>query len=369
VAADASVDWAGLGVTRHTLGPDLPNGEQQQSGAHVRTVLPVGLEVRDALTGGRIVRVLTGLRAGVEVRVGLPDYREAFATGLAFDGGIVRSGHGIHFSLDVGERALVTIEADGAKPLTLDAALRLLDDARRVPPVFFEGPFPDVVEQSLNVLRLLTYEPTGGLRSSPADDLVRLADHVEAMGAFRACGWVEDAELASSWLVRALLDHDFPMPPLFDLEGRPESEEREWRVWAEPELLDHEELWPVVRRAAAWLADAWPEAPDDDARIAAHRALDRIGRRAQSRNPLDLDAVTWRMEAKEAEPPETPPPTPNPDPDAVLDVAELARDERWEAAHERMEGMAAAAAGSTGFEARTYLDLVAAAGVLATGPR
>jgi len=380
------------------LGPEPRlEGTQTLTGAVVRTVLPTGLDVRDGIVAGRVVRLLTGLRDGVDVTVDVvPNERRAriehFATGIAFEDGdiVARSPRGTEFRLGLGERALVTFEAATAKPLTVDEAVRLLDGAARVPPVLYAGPYAPAVERSLTVLRLLTHEPTGGLVASPRRPQVQLGLQVEAMHLFRACGWVEEAELASEWVVRTLGEVDFPVPPAWSIDGQAESDEQEWLVWAAPALADHEELWPVLRGAAAWLADHWPEAPDATATLAARRALDRIGRQAQARNPLDLDAVAWRMQAKKIEVPgadapgadapgadapgadapaaEAPSAVAEPDPETEPrpSIVDLARHERWEEAHEAMEQVLAEPVENG---ARPHLDLAAAAIALAKGPR
>jgi hypothetical protein len=355
-------------------------GTQAATGAVVRTTLPTGLDVRDGLVDGRVVRLLTGLRADVDVTVDVvPTDRRArmehFATGIAFEEMVARSERGTAFRLGLGDRALVTFEAANAKPLLMDEAMRLLDDAARVPPVLYDGPHAAVVERSLTVLRLLTYQPTGALIAGPTGDDRKawLGDQAEAARLFDRVGWAEDADGIRVWLVRLLNEHDFPLPPVFSIDGQPESDEREWQVWAELAAdahgLDDPALWLLLRRAADWLAEAWPEAPDDRAKQAARRALDRIGRQAQGRNPLDLDAVAWRIQAKQIEVPEPDRESdraPDPDPDVQLSVLELAQAERWEEAHDAMDRLLAQPLEN---EARAHLDLVAACFALANGPR
>jgi GH15 family glucan-1,4-alpha-glucosidase len=168
-----------------------------------------------------------------------------------------------------------------------------------------------------------------------------------AVDATYDAGLTDEAEGFNEWLLRLLDGADFPLRPVYDVDGEPLDPEGEeildlagWRGSTPVRIgngaADHlqldfyadivstihveqfrrdgsrvDDLWPQLVRMADWLSTAWRQ-PDRgiwevrsepaqlvSSKLACWYALDRMVELARARNPLDLDAVRWREAAKD----------------------------------------------------------------------
>jgi GH15 family glucan-1,4-alpha-glucosidase len=411
VAADGTIDWwcpgrfdapAALfrlldpegGAVR--VGPaGVPHvGEQAyDEGTNVlRTRLPAPegeLELVDLMPwdgrapSGRIVRIATALRGRVDVDVDVqPGARfgparevTTWSDGIAFDGIVVRTGCPMdgrtgRIRLEAGERVVVTIDqaTDGRRPepVTVDRAFDLLDRTTtawrsHLAPLTYRGTYQRDVERSLLALKLLTHGPTGTIVAAGTTSLPEhvggernwdyryawLRDAALAVDASYDAGLTDEAEHFNEWLLSVLGRSDFPLRPMYTVDGEPLDPDAEeeldlagWRgsrpvrvgngaaehlqldFYADlvstihVEQLDRDEsrvgdLWPELVRMADWLTTAWAEpdrgiwevrrAPQQlvSSKLACWYALDRMVELARARNPLDLHAVAWREAARD----------------------------------------------------------------------
>jgi GH15 family glucan-1,4-alpha-glucosidase len=273
---------------------------------------------------GRIVRVITARRGPVDVHVDVtpacawrPARRvHAFATGIAFDGAVVRTGFPFEgrvatTRLEAGERVVVTIDGEDHEPLTVTAALdlaeRTADTWRRyVSSSTYDGPYRDSVERSLLILKGLTYSESGAVVAAATTSLPEFVggernwdyryawvrDASLAIDAAYDAGLTEEGEQFVGWLHRVLGGTTFPVRPLFDVDGEPIGDDEVllalpgWRgsqpvrvgnaasthlqldFYADVVGVLHaeqfrrrgsrvHELWETLTRMADWLCDAW----------------------------------------------------------------------------------------------------------------
>ena len=377
VAADGTIDWwcpdrlDGPPTFYRLLDPDggaLRVGPTGRPGARpsigtqgpvdgttvVRTTTEAGeglLEVVDALVRpGRLLRVATVLRGGVDVEVALvPATRwrparkvDPFDGGCAFDGLVVRC-PGVEFEgaavvpgserpgargsrvLEAGERLVVTVDRrddDGFPPLTVDAALdridRSLEAWRSIAArVRADGSYAGTVRRSLVVLRALQ-PSTGGLVGAPTTSLPRVVggeraeDHRHAWVADAArlvalgpdLGLDEEADRALGWL-RSVIERDPPLRAAYDLEGLDPNEEDEvagvpgWRR-SQPVRVGRPDglaldQWLDVAGVASRLAaiGAWPALKRSTDWLADHWAEPSIGRWELRARPHRLASATF----------------------------------------------------------------------------
>jgi GH15 family glucan-1,4-alpha-glucosidase len=349
----------------------------------LRTVLPAPegeLEVTDLMPwrpdlspDGRIVRLIEARRGRVDVEIDVvPGHRwreardrSSWSEGVAFDGTLVRSARGMSFRLEAGERAVVTIDpTDDLEPLSVDAALDLLDRTTttwrsHVAPMTYDGPYRDDVERSLLVLKALTYGPSGTIVAAPTTSLPEkiggernwdyryawVRDAAMAIDAVYDAGLTEDADRFARWLGTILAEKQFPLRPMYDVDGGELEGEEEltwlggWRrsqpvrignlateqlqldfyadvveaVHLEQLQMDTSlvDLWDELEAMTDWLADAWRR-PDSgiwevrsepkhivSSKVACWHALARMSKLARGRNPLDLKAIEWKLAADE----------------------------------------------------------------------
>ena len=370
-----------VGPAAHTR----PGEQSYDPDTNVLRTVTSGVEVVDfmpwdgttAPPAGRIVRVVTALRGPVDIAVDVvpghafakPRKVHAFSTGIAFDGTVVRTGFPIDgrrgvVTLDAGERAVITIDGEFDDPLSPTAALDLAErtaDAwrRHLSPMTYDGPYAQAVRRSLLALRGLTYYGSGAVVAAPTTSL---PEHIggERNWDYRYA-WVRDASLAVdaaydaglneegerffSWLRRILESGEFPLRPLYDVDGAPVSDEETilpLAGWLRSQpvrigngaashlqldfysdvvaVVHHEQLrrrgsaahevWDYLTLMADWLCDSWTQTDRGmweirseprhliASKIGCWYALDRMAQLAVARNPLDLDSVRWRETAK-----------------------------------------------------------------------
>jgi GH15 family glucan-1,4-alpha-glucosidase len=341
----------------------------------LRTVVG-DVELLDFMPGngatGRIVRIVSARRPTDVVVEVVPGHAfgparrvHAFSSGMAFDGLVVQTGFPIEgrrgvVRLDAGERVVVTIDTAAANhdPLTVTAALDLaaLTEEhwrRQVAASTYDGPYAAAVRRSLLVLKGLTYAPTGAIVAAPTTSLPErvggernwdyrytwLRDASRAVEAMVACGLDEAGEKFVDWLGRVLDPAEFPLAPVYDVEGGPVPEEHDlplagWRrsqpvrvgnaassqlqldfyadVVAVVEAVGVHDLWPPLARMADWLAGEWDQ-PDRgmweirceprhlvSSKLGCWYALSRLAELGVRINgPLDLSAAGWRETARE----------------------------------------------------------------------
>lgn len=367
-----------------------PLGAQSYLGdSHVlRTVTHAGessVEVIDLLpwrgTGhraeGRIVRLVTALRGAPDVDVAVVPARRwrpardvhAWSEGIAFDGVVVRTGcdmtagHRGALRLEAGEQAVVTVDVEAddgaplADPLSVAGALDLVERtdtawAPRLAPVTYAGPYHTAFRRSLLVLLGLTYAPTGTVVAAPTTSIPEhvggernwdyryawIRDASLAVDACHDAGLVEEAERFLAWISDLCEWTDFPMRPLYDVEGRivdPDERELDLEGWRSSQpvrvgngaagdvQLDfygdlasvvrdpNVKVWPDLVRMGLWLSDAWAR-PDRGiweirskprqlvgSKLACWHALERLGRLESARSPLSLDGANLRLAARD----------------------------------------------------------------------
>lgn len=356
------------------------------------------VEVEDVLTwegpsrAGRFVRRLRVLRGPVRVAVevvpaGDPRDVAAWSEGMAFAGVQVRCGLPFSLSsvvppaparpvrrlvvsaeatLDTGASLVVTVDplADGAPPLSPDAAARLIDRTatawhRVWETIELTGPHADAAARSLLVVAALAGE--GAPVAAPTTSLPRVVGgerHLDGRtvavvpvaswtAVAAACGLHEQADSGASWLARAL-DHPPPLPSVLGVDGDAPPTEAHltglsgWRrsqpvvagtnapdrltaeasaaaVAAAASLGDRPDCgallaaWPRVVDHGDWLAEGWSGADATvwdlrratgtwvSPRLPARHALASAAQAARRRNPLDLGAVGWWSAARDIE--------------------------------------------------------------------
>ena len=365
--------------------PGVQSYDRSTNVLRTRLPAPEGeLEVTDFFAwrgqrpSGRIVRLLHALRGRVEVEVdvvpgaafGAARDVSTWSTGIAFDGVAVHTGCAMdgrqgRLTLESGERAVVVVEAMDerrSEPVSVDGALDMADRATtawrsHLGPLTYGGPYRDDVERSLLVLKALTYGPSGAVVAAVTTSLpgrvggernwdyryAWLSDSSLAVEATHDAGLAEEAETTRSWLLRTLAasgQGGFPLPPVYDVEGRPlDAHEREldlagWRrsqpVRVGNAAADHLQLdfyadllsglgravlpgeaWGSLVAMADWLAEAWRQ-PDrgiweirseprhlTSSKLACWYSLERMVTLARARDPLDLAQVPWRTASRE----------------------------------------------------------------------
>ena len=228
-----------------------------------------------------------------------------------------------------------------------------------VAPMTYDGPYRVDVERSLLVLKALTYGPTGTVIAAPTTSLPEkvggernwdyryawVRDAAMAIDAVYDAGLTDDADGFTRWLGTILAEKAFPLRPMYDVDGGELEGEEElgwlagWRrsqpvrvgnlatqqlqldfyadvveavhleqLQTDTSLVD---LWDELEAMTDWLAEAW-RLPDSGiwevrseprhlvaSKVACWHALDRMGRLAGGRNPLDLKAIEWRRAADE----------------------------------------------------------------------
>ena len=411
VAADGTIDWwcpgrfdapaalfrlldpDGGAIRVGPAGPPRAGTQAYDPGTNVlRTRLPAPegeLEVVDFMPwdgrrpSGRIVRIVTARRGRVDVDVDVqPGSRfgparevATWSGGIAFDGILVQTpcpmdGRAGALRLEAGDRAVLVVEerVEGRRtaPVSVDGAHDLLDRTEtawrsHLAPSTYQGPYRVDVERSLLALKGLTYGPTGTIVAAGTTSLPEhiggernwdyryawVRDASLAVDATYDAGLIDEAEHFNEWLLGLLDGAEFPLRPLYDVDGAPLDPHAEeeldlagWRgsrpVRVGNGAADHlqldfyadlvsaihveqfrrddsrvPDLWPSLARMADWLSTAWRE-PDRgiwevrrqrkhliSSKLACWYTLDRMVELARAQNPLDLDAVRWREAAKE----------------------------------------------------------------------
>jgi hypothetical protein len=225
----------------------------------------------------------------------------------------------------------------------------------------YAGPYRAEAERALISIRALT-GPGGapaaagttslprrvGSERSGDDRWVRLRHVTAAVTTLARAGLADDAEAAETWLRHTLATAHLPWPGWFDADGQPvpETEELSYEGWrrsqpvrfGRPTPLDLGLLGPVavavgasmagpggrlddpgplsaataaLAEAADRLTDSWRD-PDAGrweverplrcytaGRVEAWSALSRLATRAQTANPLDLQAAVWQQEGRD----------------------------------------------------------------------
>ncbi|MDQ1438933.1 MAG: hypothetical protein QOK43_2562 [Acidimicrobiaceae bacterium] len=406
VAADGTIDWycpgrfdapatcfrlldpVGGAIRVGPAKPSMPQvGTQSYRGdTNLLQTVMGDVEVLDfmpregsaATPPGRIVRVVTARRGPVDVVVDVvPGHAfkparnvHTFATGIAFDGTVVRAG--VPFdgrrataTLQAGERMVVTVDDEHHEPLTVDAALDLADRTatgwhQHLSALTYDGPYAAAVRRSLLVLKGLSHHDTGAVVAAPTTSLPErlggernwdyrfawVRDASLAIDAAYEAGLHEEGERFVSWLQRIFDGAEFPLRPVYDVEGEPiRDAEQELRLggwrrsqpvrigndasthlqldfYADVVAVLHTEqfrrrsssvhqLWAPLCQMADWLCDAWRQ-PDRgiweirseprhlvSSKLACHDTLARMTELALARNPLDMGSVAWRESAAE----------------------------------------------------------------------
>jgi GH15 family glucan-1,4-alpha-glucosidase len=327
---------------------------------------------------GRIVRVVTAHRAAtvdidvVPGRAFAPARKvNAFSTGIAFDGMVVNAG--IPFdgrrattTLEPGDRLVVSIDDEYHDPLNATAALDLADRTgaaweHHLDYVTYDGPYADAVRRSLLVLKGLTYHASGAVVAAATTSLPEriggernwdyryawVRDASLAIDAAYDSGLVDEGERFVLWLKRVLGDGQFPLRPLYDVEGEEVGDEEhilplpgfrrsqpvrvgnaaaghlQLDIYADlvgalhaDQFRRHsgsgvDELWPALADMADWLTTAWQQ-PDRGiweiraeprhlhaSKVGCWYALARMVELALVRNPLDFATVPWKAAANE----------------------------------------------------------------------
>ena len=309
----------------------------------------------------RVVECTRG-SVDVRIAVGAERARDvaAWSEGIVVDGLTVRTGVDMNGRtgvrrLEAGERFVVTIGEGDA--LSTEAAMELRGRVEQdwrlaLFPLTYVGTHRSTVERSLLALKALTYEATGAVVAAPTTSLPEapggernwdyrfawVRDASLATAAIRDAGLVDDAANFADWVAAIARLDDLPLRPMYRIDGTDVPDEEDWDgidgfLGSQPVRLgnaargqvqldfygdlfslagDLPDAWDALARMADWLADNWGR-PDDkgiwevrsepgavpSSRLAAWFALDTIARRAQGRNPLDLQAVGWRQAARD----------------------------------------------------------------------
>ncbi len=225
----------------------------------------------------------------------------------------------------------------------------------------YAGPYRREVERALISVRCLTGTggaPAGagttslprriGSERSGDSRWIHVRHVAAAVPVLARAGLADEAEAAETWLRHALTTAHLPWPTWLDPDGQPvpEPEELPYEGWRRSQpvrlgragALDVGLLGPVAAAigasmrgpggrpgdpgplsaaggslagAADWLADHWRDADAGRweiarplrqytaGRVEAWMSLNRLARRAQATNPLDLQAPIWQQEGRE----------------------------------------------------------------------
>ena len=395
VAGDATIDWYCPG--RFDSSPALSHLLDRDTGGSVRLGPPEShaiagvqsydrggapvlrtqlrgseclVDVADHLLDGRIVRIATVLRGPATIALdvvpgdawGIPRSVQRWSGGVAFGRLVVRAGSGCPepgelLVLDSGERAVMCIDPDDERgivhagpqsaPLRVDTALKqeaaLARSWRRaVAEMSYGGPYREIVERAVMVLRLLTDRTNGALVRSVTTSLPAalgnerntdgryawLRDNARLVVLWERLDLREWADQTREWLAARATD-ELPLAPMVRIDGERLGSELElsaagWRdtgpvrernraadgldLGAMAELtlaLDDRRSWRELERLGDWLAEHWRR-PDQgrwdnrsrpqllvESKIAVHAALEALVATARRRNPLDPDLRGW----------------------------------------------------------------------------
>jgi GH15 family glucan-1,4-alpha-glucosidase len=240
---------------------------------------------------------------------------------LAFRSGVEHRGENMRtlaeFTVHEGERIPFTLTwypSNEDPPDAIDAENALKDTVDYwtdwADPCTYEGEWAEAVEQSLIVLKALTYAPTGGIVAAPTTSLPEriggqrnwdyrycwLRDATLVLLAFINAGYLQEADAWRTWLLRAAAGDPAELQIMYGVggerrlteleldwlpgyensrpvrEGNAASEQFQLDVYGEVlDVLHHarihelersQEAWSLQRRLLGFLEEAWKE-PDE----------------------------------------------------------------------------------------------------------
>lgn len=322
-----------------------------------RSVQDTGLgavETVDVLDGG-LLRIVTVVKGEVDVEVVVAPGRSwrrskryaPFDGGVVFDGWVLRA-PGFAFSrsaegaraerrLRTDDRVVVTLDRLDAVDVSERDALACLAAQRErwrrlAGATLYEGPGADAVRRSVLLLSAVpTRSVTTSLIAPGREELAIDSRHTFVVDACAAThlldelGHAEAAAGSLEWL-RRIVPRGWPLPSALTFDGEPARPAEElpglagWRgapvrvgLGGERPVADLDlpgalatvvgplapERWPALTRLAYAVADEEPGTLVDHVRCWAF--LDEAAREGAGRNPLDLDAASWRVEARDLE--------------------------------------------------------------------